>query len=131
MNITLTYSGTTVLLSDRLVWDDEFSWSPVEQSLEYSSTGALIVDVGVKQSGRPITLQGTETAAWIQRALCDTLYAWAKLPGADFTLVVRGTSRNVIFNHPSGFDAVPVWKLADGEETPDQLFVPTLKFIEI
>ena len=39
MAITLTYSGTTLALSDRLAWTDEFSWSPVQQAMEYSTTG--------------------------------------------------------------------------------------------
>ncbi len=32
-----------IALPDTLVWEDEFSWSPVAQSTEYSLTGALIV----------------------------------------------------------------------------------------
>jgi hypothetical protein len=43
--ITLTYNGTTAHISDRLDWQDEFSWSPVDQATSYSTTGALLVDV--------------------------------------------------------------------------------------
>ncbi|WP_243419145.1 hypothetical protein [Paracidovorax citrulli] len=85
MAITLTYLGTTAHISDRLVWTDEYSWSPVDQATAYSTTGALLVDVAVKQAGRPITLVGTETIACIQRALCDTLQAWASLPASSWT----------------------------------------------
>ena len=63
MAITLTYSGTTLALSDRLAWTDEFGWSPVEQSTEYSTTGALLVHVATKLAGRPITLNATGAVA--------------------------------------------------------------------
>ena len=87
MSITLTYNGTTATLSDRLQWSDEFDWSPVEQATAYSTTGALLVDVAVKQAGQPITLEGTDTNAWISRALCSTLKAWAALPGAQVSVI--------------------------------------------
>lgn len=132
MAVTLTRGGTTVGLSDRLQWTDEFSWSPVQQQTAWSLTGALLVDVGVKQAGRPITLEGSETAAWIDRALCTTLRGWSALPGEELVLVLRGQSWPVIFDHArGGFDARPVWKLLDGEETPQQIFIPTFRFLTV
>ena len=62
--ITLARAGTTITLSDRLHWTDEFDWHPVEQATGYSTTGALLIDVATRQAGRPITLQGTDTQAW-------------------------------------------------------------------
>lgn len=132
MSITLTYNSVTAHISDRLDWQDEFSWSPVDQATSYSTTGALLVDVAVKQAGRPITLMGTETAAWITRALCSTLQAWAELPGIQLTLVLRGQARQVMFDHArGGFVGQPVFKLQDGEETPEQLYLPIFRFIEV
>lgn len=132
MSITLTYNGTTANINDRLDWQDEFGWSPVDQATSYSTTGALLVDVALKQAGRPITLVGTETAAWISRALCSTLQAWAELPGIQLTLVLRGQPRQVMFDHAKGgFTGQPVWKLLDGEESNEQLYVPTFRFLEV
>ena len=132
MSITLTYNGTTAHISDRLDWQDEFSWSPVDQSSSYSTTGALLLDVALKQAGRPLTLIGTETDAWITRALCSTLQAWAELPGIQLTLVLRGQPRQVMFDHAKGgFTGQPVFKLQDGEQTLDQLYLPTFRFIEV
>ena len=132
MTILLTSAGTTAALTDRLQWTDEYDWSPVEQSTEYSTTGALLVDVAVKAAGRPITLDGVETDAWISRALCDTLQAWAALPGIALTLTLRGVARPVVFDHAKrGFEAKPVWKLLDGEEAPELLYLPTFRFLEI
>ena len=132
MSITLTYNGTTATLSDRLQWVDEFAWSPVEQATAYSTTGALLVDVAVKQSGQPITLEGTDTNARITRALCSTLQAWAALPGIELALVLRGTTHAVIFDHAQGgFAAQPIWRLADGEITPELFYRPTFRFLKV
>ena len=132
MSITLTYNGTTATLSDRLQWSDEFDWSPVEQATAYSTTGALLVDVAVKQAGQPITLEGTDTNAWISRALCSTLQAWAALPGIQLGLVLRGQAHQVIFDHAKGgFSAQPVWKLLDGEITPELFYRPTFRFLKV
>ena len=132
MSITLTYNGTTATLSDRLQWVDEFAWSPVEQATAYSTTGALLVDVAVKQSGQPITLEGTDTNAWITRALCSTLQAWAALPGIELDLVLRGTTHAVIFDHAQGgFSAQPIWRLLDGEITPELFYRPTFRFLKV
>ena len=132
MSITLTYNGTTATLSDRLQWTDEFEWSPVEQETAYSTTGALLVDVAVKQGGQPITLEGTDTNAWISRALCSTLQAWAALPGIQLGLVLRGETHQVIFDHgKGGFTAQPIWKLLDGEITPELFYRPTFRFLKV
>ena len=132
MSITLTYNGTTATLSDRLHWADEFDWSPVEQSTSYSTKGKLLVDVGVKESGQPITLEGPDTNAWISRALCSTLQAWAALPGIQLDLVLRGETHQVIFDHAKGgFTAQPIWKLLDGEITPELMYRPTFKFLKV
>ena len=130
MSITLTYNGTTAHFGDRLQWTDEFGWSPVAQATQPGTTGALMVHVGVRQAGRPITLDGNESRTWFTRSLCASLEAWAALPGIKFTLVLRGVSREVMFDHERvGFEAKPIWRLADGQETPEQVFLPTLRFI--
>lgn len=132
MAILLAYNGTTASLSDRLQWTDEYDWSPVEQSTEYSTGGALLVDVALKQAGRSITLEGVETNAWLTRAACDTLQAWSALPGIQLRLTLRGLVRTVIFDQArKGFTAAPVWRLADGEQTIETLYLPTFRFLEV
>lgn len=132
MSITLTYNGTTAHLSDRLQWTNEYDWSPVDQATGYSTRGALLVDVALKLAGQPITLDGTSTNTWISRALCDTLKAWAALPGVQFDLVLRGTTHRVMFDHAKGgFSAQPIWKLVDGEITDELIYVPTFRFLKV
>ena len=132
MAITLAHGGLTLTLSDRLDWVDEYGWSPVVQTTDYSITGALIVGVALRQAGRPITLEGEQTQAWMDRSACDTLRAWAALPGIELVLTLRGTARTVMFDHErGGFAARPIWRLLDGEVYPQQLYLPTLRFIEV
>ena len=130
--ITLARAGTTLALSDRLHWTDEFDWHPVEQASSYSTTGALLIDVATRQAGRPITLQGTDTQAWMTRTTMLQLAAWAALPGAVLTLTVRGVARDVVFDHAQGgFTAEPILLLLDGEVDATLLYRPTLKFLEV
>lgn len=132
MSITLTYNGTTANLSDRLQWTNEYDWSPVDQATGYSTRGALLVDVALKLAGQPITLDGSSTNTWISRALCDTLKAWAALPGIQFDLVLRGITHQVIFDHAQGgFSAQAIWKLADGAIDAELMYRPTFKFLKV
>lgn len=126
--ITLARAGVVAELSDRLLWTDEFQWSPVFNEARWGTEGALHLHVGTRQAGRPITLDGQESAAWITRAQCVQLNAWAALPGEAFELVLRGAARSVVFLE---FQAAPIWRLLDGEHTPDLLYAPFFKFMEL
>ena len=131
--ITLTYGTTTLELPDRLLWTDEYQWSPVVSEARWGTTGALILHVGTRQAGRPITLDGRASEAWIERALCDQLNVWAALPGAEFELVLRGVARTVVFASSQGaaFEADPIWRVVDSEHTPELLYRPFFRFIEV
>ena len=97
--ITLIRHGVALELPQDLFWDDELTWTSVAQATERSTTGALLVDVAVRQGGRPITLQGEGNSAWITRASLKTLAAWSQQPGQEFTLNLRGETFTVIFDH--------------------------------
>ena len=109
MAITLTHPtagpGATPLvldLPDDLLWTDEFAWKKVEQSLEYSTAGALVVDEWSKQAGRPITLAGAVDRAWCRRETLKTLNAWAGQAGLTMTLDHNGTPYIVLWDHTEG-----------------------------
>lgn len=82
-----------VALPSGLAWSDEFAWTPVSQSTEYSLTGALIIQESTRQAGRPITLigqsSGSDHTAWIRRADLLTLQTALDVPGATFTLTLH------------------------------------------
>lgn len=117
-------------LPDQLAWPDEFTWQQVEQSAEYTTTGALVLDAHAKQAGRPITLAGSETRAWCTRGALATLHTWASQPGQTLTLTLRGTTRTVVMNHDGGaLSAEPVLDCAD--PTDADPYAITLRFLEV
>ena len=128
MSITLAYDGTTLDLTERLLWTDEYDWSPVAIAERWGTTGALMLHVGQRQAGRPITLDGRDSRAWLPRAQCERLKVWEALPGAEFELVVRGQARTVLLLEMT---ADPIWRLEDGEHTPDLFYVPFFRFLEV
>lgn len=134
MAITLAHSAsaTTITLPDALNWVDEYSWSPVQQTSTYTTTGALLIEEGVMQAGRPITLEGKVEATWCPRAMVDQLHAWANTAGIVLTLTLRGLSHSVTFNHAKGaLQGLPVLFYADSAIASDDWYVPTLSFLEL
>ncbi|MCK9348235.1 MAG: hypothetical protein M0P41_04815 [Sphaerochaeta sp.] len=96
-----------VYLPKDLQWADELTWNAVAQSVEYSLTGALLIQEGVKQKGRTITLSGLDNMAWITREVGSTLLSMANTPGLVMTLEFKHKtnledvlfSYNVMFRH--------------------------------
>ena len=102
-----------------LVWRDEFAWSPVAQAEEYSLTGALIVQTGVRLAGRPITLagwaSGRDYSAWISRAGLIALRAALEAPDTSYTLTLHDARTfTVTARHESAgpltVEPLPVYK---------------------
>jgi hypothetical protein len=132
MSITLFDGTTTVQLNPDLYWNDEATWQPVEQRVERTITGALIVSVATRQSGRPITLQPEDDgSAWVSRAVVDQLRNWAAVPGQELTLTLRGTARTVIFRHHDGnaIDATPVVHFNDVDSA--DFYRCTIRLMEV
>lgn len=133
--ITLTAGGPALELDPDLRWADEFTWFAVEQSVVRSLTGALLVDLGTRVGGRPITLApADDSSAWMPRATLAQLQAWEADPSLTMTLSLRGVNRPVIFRRHDGapIDARPVHFVAD--PLPGEIgdwYLVTLRFLEI
>jgi hypothetical protein len=128
--LTLALGATTLALPSALNWVDEYTWSPIEQTQTYTITGALLVEEGVKQTGRPYTLEGDTDKTWCTRALVDTLKGWAATPGVLMTLTLRGVARQVTFDHVKGaLQGLPVLFYEDGSIEQHDWYVPTLRLI--
>lgn len=129
--ITLTYQGTPLTLPDDLDWTDEHSWSPVVQEANHTLSGALVVETAEKLAGRPITLESADERAWLPYSTVQTLRAWAAIPGAEMTLVLRGQARQVVFRHQDA-PAVEAWPiLFKTSYQPDDWWRVNLKFMEV
>jgi len=131
MTITLTVGATTLALDPDLQWTDEFAWAATEQSVSRSLTGALLVQVGTRQAGRPITLAASDSAGWMTRAAMTQLRAWADVPGQVMTLTLRGVALPVMFRHHDGgpFDAAPLVDYSDPLDA--DWVVATLRFMTV
>lgn len=128
--ITLTHASTTIELPDQLVWLDEFDWQPVQHDVEYSLTGALLVDVGVRQAGRPITLEGWDDRAWITRDVVQQLNALAALPAITMQLALRGDFFQVAWDHArTAIEARATESWPDAQ--PSDPYVVQLRFLTV
>lgn len=131
MDITISKGATTIILPGDLTWEDELSWSPVEQTVATSITGATIIDTASRTNGRPITLVGSEEHAWIPYSIISQLLAWAADPATEMTLSIGATPYAVIFRHNDkpAIDVSPIvaYSVREGSD----YFYGTLKFLEI
>ncbi len=121
----------SISLPDDLEWIDEFSWSGVEQSSEYTVTGALVVDVATRAAGRPITLKSGDSA-WVDRATVAALQALADAPGKTMTLTLADAREfDVMFrlHAGAGIEAQPV--LFTAPLGPADAYTLTLNLMEI
>ena len=131
MTITITDGATSIDLPADLLWTDRHSWSPVEQTVATSITGAAIIDTGTRLNGRPVTLEGDERHAWMPYSIVQQLKAWASLPDQQLTLDVHGVSMQVVFRHQDrpAIDVRPLQDFADPQAT--DFFFGSLKFMEV
>ncbi|MFC7459797.1 hypothetical protein [Hydrogenophaga defluvii] len=111
---------------------DEFTWSATVQTAERSVNGQLIVQVGQRIGGRPITLTAIDRqSAWIARSTLEQLAAWGDIPGLQLTLSIRGIPRTVVFraNEGKAIEAQPVMHFSDVD--PTDWYTATLNFMEV
>lgn len=99
MNFTLTRHDTqaAITLPQDMRWKDEFDWSATAQTAPvYTLSGAVVIQQGQKQAGRPITLAGEW--AWLDLGLIRTLRDWSDVPELTMTLThYDGRTFNVLF----------------------------------
>ncbi len=102
----------SLTLPATLVWEDEFTWTPVAQSSDYSLTGALIVQTSTKLAGRPITLtgksDGTYHTAGLSRADLLTLKTALDVTGATFTLTLHDARTFTVMAATDALQAEPL-----------------------
>ena len=131
MTITLAVDATSIDLPIDLFWSDQYAWAPVEQVVERTITGALLIQASARVAGAPITLQASDdTSAWMPLATLQQLMTWAATPLQAMTLVVNGTTKTVIFRHQDGpLEAKPV--VFYNDQQTDDNYLATLRFMEI
>lgn len=126
--ITLSDNAITVILPSDLQWTDEYGWTPVEHSTDYSLDGALVIQEALRQDGRPITLYGGTEGAWATRQQLNVLYALASQPAQTLTLDLWDRRFNVMFRRPA-IEAAEIIRLANPAN--DHYYAITLNFVEV
>lgn len=129
MQLTDATTGQSVSIPDGLIWTDEFEWSPVETNQSYSLTGALIIEQGTKQTGRPISLSCDDDMNWASRSVVETLRSWSSTAGRRMTLDIGGVSHPVMFASGNPITAKPVKNLPSFDS--GDYFHLSLKLIEV
>lgn len=126
----------TVTLPSGCVWRDEFDWTPFALSeIQYSLTGVPIIQYGVKQAGRPITLVGGKDFAWLTRTEVAALKALLDA-GEEMTLTLHDARTFTVLpagDEPLTVRALPVVK-DSGPANPSsgaRYILETLKLIEV
>jgi len=126
----MSISLDAIALPVDLIWTDEFDWSPVQQSQQYTLTGALILETGVKQAGRPITLIGGRDAAWANRATVKALYA--KLTATPPFVLTLNDARTFNVTFANGGNPVEAKPIIDFNNPDDSdVYALTLRFITL
>jgi hypothetical protein len=114
-----------------MVWSDEFGWNPVEKSLEYSLTGAALIDAGVRLAGQPITLLGEADAGWIARGGLVALQALNAADPVGEHALVLADGRNFTVQFAPGL-AVEGKPLARPElPVDDYPYIATVRLITV
>jgi len=133
MPITLSDGARTITLRDDVQWVDEFGWQPVSQSIDYTLTGAVVIEPYQLQGGRPITLAGADDRAWVTYADVQQLQSWASEAGKTLQLTLRGSTRSVVFDARSGsaIAAAPVAYIDDTNLPGDWWAVTAIKLLEV
>lgn len=103
-----------VSLPGDLRWTDEYDWSTVARAMDYSLTGAPIIEEAVKQAGRPVTLAGADDLAWIDDATLAGLWTLANSPNWQGTLILADSRTFPVAFREEGINAKPVVFCAPG-----------------
>lgn len=132
MNLQLKRNDTQEVIEfpQDFRWIDEHEWQAVAQMQpERTLSGSQIIQQGVKQAGRPITLSADNV--WHSLATVQKLRDWTDVPELKMTYThYDGRVFTVIFAlHEQALKAEPVQ--FSTPELADERYTITLKFITI
>ncbi|WP_067582835.1 hypothetical protein [Endozoicomonas ascidiicola] len=121
-----------ITLPDDLLWINEFQWNPVEQNIDRSLTGALMIQEGALTYGRPITLTGSGEAGWVSRLTVKALLALSKSAGATMRLTLSdGRNYSVVFDRSNGAPVEAEQVMTAAYPTDDDFYFLTLRLLTV
>lgn len=127
--MTITLGAIT--LPDDLAWEDEFEWTPVEDTIDTALSGSLVIQSGARVKGRPITLSGSENQAWITRSVVEAIKSLADAPPSSLTFSYHGREFPVRFRYgEKPYSAKPV-SFYSGTPLADDFYTITVRLMEV
>lgn len=121
-----------IILPDDLLWVNEFDWNPVEQNIEHSLTGALLVQEGEYKHGRSIVLSGNGEAGWVSRKTVQDLQALSSDSGRLMTLTLPDMRQlDVIFDRSSGSPVMANPVLEEAYPADNSYYYLSLRLITV
>jgi hypothetical protein len=122
----------SITLPDDLLWINEFGWNPVEQAMDRSLTGGLLIQEQSKSYGRPIELSGGEEAAWVTRSVVVNLLALSHIANKVMTLTLPDLRQySVIFDRSSGSPIEARQILPDAYPGDDHYYSLTIRLLTV
>ena len=121
-------------LGEGLVWQDEFSFNPVLQAIDYPlEANTQIVTQETKTIGKPFTLQATNDYGWLTRVQVEAIQALASQVNATFTLDWWGDIHTVMFRHhePPAFQAEPIQYINNNQTPSEYYYRATIKLFSV
>lgn len=120
----------TIELDDDFQWVNEFDHNPIQQSIEYSLTGALLVQEGRMLQGRKIELR-SNGGVWTPLSVVRQLEALRDQPSQPMELVLAdGRELSVIWDRVGPpLSAEPILR----ETYPDQdsMYDVSMRFLAV
>lgn len=120
--------ATPIVLHPQFFWIDEFDWqAKVLSEPIYTITGAMIIETGIKQAGRPITLNGDNV--WLKKSVLDTLFDLSQTPIPLSLNVPDGRVFDVLLKKIDKVAPITAYQKAD--ETGDDYWRCDILFITL
>lgn len=119
-----------IAIPEDVWWQDEFDWTPIAESTEYGLTGALVIDIGIREAGRPITLVSNPAGGWVPRATVQALQAQRDSTPVSTLALTLADGRVITVKHDRTrqFEAAPVRPVSDmTAATPYRITLPLIE----
>jgi len=127
----LSLTLDTIEIPTDFIWVDEFDFTPIQQSETLTLTGALVIETGVKQKGRLITISEGDKPARALKSTVDALYALLAQNKVMSLVLQDSRTFNVRFKNNNGkpIEAKPhiYFDVMDDND----YYTLTLKLIEV
>lgn len=113
---------------------DDLNWCGVVSKTDYTLTGSLDIQQGIKNAGKPVTLQSNDDLGLVTRNIVNQLHEQCATPETIFEMVYEKDGKihrqDVIFDTTKApIEAVPAKGF--NSPNPDDYFQITLRFLVV